>query len=129
MTFAAVLNILFAIIGGKFFGVGGIIAATGIARLLTTFWYEPKYLYKDAFSMPYKLYWKHTVCYLVQSLIVIGVCVLVIETLPASIPMLFVKVFICLLVSTIVFFIMNIKTKEGKILIVKIKSIINKGGK
>lgn len=42
---AAILNIALSIIMGKCFGISGIIIATGISRLLTSFWYEAKVIY------------------------------------------------------------------------------------
>ncbi len=126
MSVAAVLNILFAVIGGKLFGVGGIIAATGIARVLTMFWYEPRYLYKDAFDLPYRLYWIHTAFYLLQSVAVIGISAVLTALLPTSIVAMFMKILICTVVSAAIFIGVNVSTDEGKILLSKIKSIIKK---
>lgn len=39
---AALLNIVLSIVLGKIYGVAGIIIATAVARLLTSFWYEGK---------------------------------------------------------------------------------------
>ncbi|MBO4979325.1 MAG: hypothetical protein J6D16_02845, partial [Clostridia bacterium] len=114
MSVAAVLNVLFAVVGGKLLGVGGIIAATGVARLLTMFWYEPRYLYKDSFALPYRVYWGYTAFYMLLSVASVGISVVLSEFLPTSILGMLLKVAICGVVSGAVFLLTNIKTKEGK---------------
>ncbi len=126
MTFAAVINIILAVVGGMFLGVGGIIAAIGVARLLTIFWYEPRYLYRDAFKMPYGEYWKHTLFYMVQAVIVIGICALTTQLMKASFLTLFVKAIICGAVTLLLFVVFNIKTQEGKALLFRLKSMRRK---
>lgn len=49
MLFTAIMNIILSIIGGKLFGIAGIVAATFVSKLLLCFWYEPNLLYKDYF--------------------------------------------------------------------------------
>lgn len=49
LLYAAILNIFLSYFLGKYFGLSGIIVATSISRLLTSFWYEPYFLYKDYF--------------------------------------------------------------------------------
>lgn len=126
MTFAAIINIICAIIGGKFLGVGGIIAAIGIARLLTMFWYEPRYLYRDAFERPYSEYWKHTIKYGVEAIIVILISAGITYTLPAHLGGIALKILICTVLTIVIFLLGNIRTQESKYLLKKIKTIIRK---
>ena len=42
---AAVLNIILSIILGYAIGVAGVIVATAVSRLLTSFWYEGKVVF------------------------------------------------------------------------------------
>lgn len=56
MAAAAALNLVLSIILGKIYGMAGILGATGIARLLTIVWYEPKILFKKKFGVPIKKY-------------------------------------------------------------------------
>lgn len=53
---AATINIVLSIILGKAIGLVGIIAATAISRLVTTFWYEGKIVFKR-FSKPVAEYY------------------------------------------------------------------------
>lgn len=51
MLICAIINIVLSILLGKKFGAQGIIAASLISNLLTTFWYETNVLYRDLFNM------------------------------------------------------------------------------
>ncbi len=126
MTFAAAINIILAIIGGNLFGVGGIIAATGFARLLTMFWYEPRYLYRDAFERPYSEYWGHTLRYSIEAVIAIAASVLISYYLPSHFGGILLKILICTVLTFSIFAVCNIKTQEGKYLFTRIKTIIRK---
>lgn len=64
----AILNILFSYVGGKEFGLFGIIAATIISRILTLFWYEPKILCKKLFEIDSNKYWEKWIKYFTVSL-------------------------------------------------------------
>lgn len=46
-VFAAVINVVLSIIGGVIWGIPGIIIATAISRLLTSFWYEGMVVFKS----------------------------------------------------------------------------------
>ena len=50
MVFAAVLNIIFSIVGGYTIGLSGIIFAHSLARLMTNVWYEPMVIYRKKFK-------------------------------------------------------------------------------
>ena len=50
------LNLVLSVILGKFFGLNGILMATGIARILTNVWYEPYVLMKKYFEKSYLRY-------------------------------------------------------------------------
>ncbi len=58
MFMTALVNILLSILLGHFFGVAGIIGATGLARLCTIFWYEPKVLFHRTFGRSAAAYFK-----------------------------------------------------------------------
>lgn len=49
LIYAGILNLFFSFIFGKEIGLAGIILATSVSRLLTSFWYEPWILYKKVF--------------------------------------------------------------------------------
>ena len=52
---AAGLNIVLSILLGKMLGVAGVIVATAVSRIMTTFWYEGKVVFKR-FSKPFRIY-------------------------------------------------------------------------
>ena len=58
MLVAAVSNVVLSVIGGKIWGLPGIIAATAIAYLITVFWYEPRQLCRAVFCNKVIEYWK-----------------------------------------------------------------------
>ena len=59
---SAVLNIIFSIILGKYFGLFGILLATLISRLFAIIWYEPLMVYKHVFNKkPYSFYVKYCI--------------------------------------------------------------------
>ncbi|MBR2376637.1 MAG: hypothetical protein IKA85_02535 [Clostridia bacterium] len=126
MAFAAGINLILSILGGIFLGVGGIIAAGGIARVLTMFWYEPKYLYRDVFNLPYKKYWLHTAYYLFQSIIIVGISVIINNILPSTLFFICLKVLICGMNTLIVILLFNYRNKYFLMVINRVKSIIKK---
>ena len=52
MLICAFINIGLSIVMGSQLGTKGVIFASVISNLLTTFWYETKILYRDLFDMP-----------------------------------------------------------------------------
>ena len=56
VLWTAVINLILSIILGKKIGLAGIVLATSISKLLTSFWYEPRLLYNDFFKRSSKEY-------------------------------------------------------------------------
>ena len=54
---SAGLNIVLSIVLGKLMGLSGVIVATAISRLITSFWFEAKIVY-NKFTKPVSLYFK-----------------------------------------------------------------------
>lgn len=52
----AVLNIVISIVLVRYIGLAGVIAGTIISWLLTTWWYDPCLIYRQAFSLPARRY-------------------------------------------------------------------------
>ena len=70
MVICALLNILLSILLGKIYGIFGIIIASGISRISTYIWYEPKLLFKDYFNQEVKGYYvKMIINFMVVSII------------------------------------------------------------
>lgn len=74
MVICAVLNILGSILLGEKCGVFGIIIASGISRISTYVWYEPKLLFKEYFGVSARKYYIKIInnMLLIISIIVIG---------------------------------------------------------
>lgn len=57
MVCCAVLNLIFSVLFGKLAGTVGIIFSSGLARIMTYVWFEPKLLFQDYFEMSSKKYY------------------------------------------------------------------------
>lgn len=95
MLCAASINILLSVILGKLMGITGIILATGIATLVTTFWYEPKKLCKQVFHIPTSKYWKNCIKLLAASAIPLLAAVGMQRLSTSNIGILFLKFLLC----------------------------------
>jgi len=73
MLISAGLNLVLSILLGNLMGLAGIILATGLARLVTLFWYEPRILCKELFKLPVSMYWK----YVARLLVAVVPCIAV----------------------------------------------------
>lgn len=121
MVITAAVNIALSIIGGNLFGVAGIVAATGVARCLTTVWYEPRVLYKQIFRKSPLRYWRKQLRYFLSTCIA-GALVCAIRyapvggrlmTLPRMVQFLCMGS-ICVIVTVLVFVGVNYRTEEWK---------------
>lgn len=52
-------NLVLSVILGMLWGMTGIIAATTVSKLLSTFWYEPRVICRAVFGKSVKEYWLH----------------------------------------------------------------------
>lgn len=68
----ALLNVIFSIILIHFYQINGILFATIASYLLTTFWYYPRFVYKNVFKQNYIKYYRIYFLYL-SLIIIIGV--------------------------------------------------------
>jgi O-antigen/teichoic acid export membrane protein len=75
LLYTGVLNIILSFVLGKRYGVFGILIATSIARILTSFWYEPYILYKKIFGKRSIWYFKEVIINIILS----GGCVAIIN--------------------------------------------------
>jgi len=111
----AVINLILSIILGKVWGLFGILVATVIARMITTFWFTPYMLYKKKFNMSSNKYFFKQFIYILS----IVITYLIILPINKSIEvnnyvMFFIKAFIEFVVINIIFLIMYCKTKDFK---------------
>jgi O-antigen/teichoic acid export membrane protein len=119
---AAVVNLGLSIFFGKLWGISGIIASTGIARIVTLSWYEPKILYEKVFHSPIIDYWKEKskliVAYLIPACF--GLWLNSYET--NNIIMIIVKVVACAMVVIFSFSIILRKSQEYE----QLRAILNR---
>ena len=71
MLWTAVINIVLSIVLGRQIGLAGIIFATSISKLFTSFWYEPRLLFKDYFKKPCRIYFMEMFLGLIKTLFVV----------------------------------------------------------
>ena len=111
----AILNLVLSIILGHFLGLFGILIATAISRLSTTFWYQPLMLYKKVFNKSCSEYFIQQLKYFL--LVILAIVISYIFTkciVGASVWNFILKGIILTIITNIVFFISLYKTKEWK---------------
>lgn len=122
-----ILNIILSILFGNYFGLFGILAATGIARLLTHFWYTPYTVFKHGFKVNFVVYIKKYLKYLFV-LIFCGISYrlsLYVIFEFYNVNVLF-KMFICSIFINCFFFIYFYNTEEFERLKIYLKRIVIK---
>ena len=112
--FAALINVILSIILGKIIGLAGIIIATAISRLLTSFWYEGKVVFQKLNKPVSEYYLRQLKDFLVCSFCVL-VSLFIINRLKMSgIIAIVCKLMIAVAVSGLIEFIVNYRTNEFK---------------
>lgn len=106
-------NIVFSIILGKWLGLGGILLATSLARLITQVWYEPRILFARLFNCSSKVYWIKQIKYVVLTGLCLVACSGINQFLSYGILTMFIKAFLFLSICVTIWFLGNIKTEES----------------
>lgn len=118
LLYAAGLNLILSYIGGKLYGIVGIVAATSIARLSTSFWFEPYVLYKKGFHKKVRAYFleelKYSIC-IFGSIFLISRCSILINI--EGLGGFIVKTILCLVIPNAILFSVSYKRDEFKYLI------------
>ena len=113
---SALVNIALSIILGKYLGIWGIIIATALARILTTFWFEPIVLF-NRFKKPVSEYF---IIQLKNLLLLIFIVLLSFVTCNYikgdGFGLFIIKMIICLLYSLLIIVLFYRKTDDYKIL-------------
>lgn len=110
-----IINIVLSVVLGEKWGLFGILAATGIARLSTHVWYTPYVVYRHGFKMEYVLYLK-THCKYISILLISSLLSEALISLfsEQAIVDILLRAFICSIIFNVVFFLFSIKTPEIK---------------
>lgn len=74
--FTGILNIVFSVVLGTYWGLFGILFATFAARAMTSLWYDPYAVFTHGFGMSLVLYLKKLAKYLIMLLIAAVLCLL-----------------------------------------------------
>lgn len=121
---AATLNIIFSLLLGYYWGISGVVIASVIARLITTFWYEGKVVF-NKFNKPLKIYLFIQLKYFITTFFIILISYMFSSLLSfKGIYTIFIKIFFCFITTFIIEIIINVRTEEFRILISKVKNVI-----
>ncbi len=125
--FTGILNLVFSIVLGTYWGLFGILFATFIARACTSLWYDPYAVFTKGFGKSPLLYVKKLVKYLVVFLIAAALCQTSFLLLPESlVARTLIKIALCSIVTNFVFAATFFRTPEFARLKIYAHSLINK---
>ena len=111
--FTGILNIVFSVLLGTYWGLFGILFATFIARLFTSLWYDPYAVFKYGFQKSVSIYMKKIIKYLVILMCSAFLChILFLFVSTGLIMRIWEKIILCSAVSNIIFWISFRKTAE-----------------
>lgn len=111
----AILNLILSVVLGKIIGLSGILLATSISRILTTYWYQPYMLYKKIFKKSSKKHFIRQFKYIITLIITFIVVHMVLMLLPQiSIPMFILKGIISVCITSVILIVVVIKDDETK---------------
>ena len=108
----ALCNLFFSLVLGKLYGTFGILFATVLSLLLTSFWYEPRILFGEVFKKSRFEYWKKQVKYFVISIISFGLCFFITGFFDDSVVYFPIKAFGIIVITLGLFLIVNLKSQE-----------------
>lgn len=124
----AILNVIFSIVFGYFWGIAGIIGATILAKMTYSFWREPQVLYKNVFNQSSKEYF---ITYFIRALITVSMCVScywLVELINISnwFWSIFVQIVIVAIVPNVILLLLYFKNKNFKYLLEKFKVLFKR---
>lgn len=125
--FTGVLNIVFSIVFGTYWGLFGILFATFIARLCTSLWYDPYAVYKYGFKMPIYKYVLKIARYIVVLAVAAILCYFSFMLIHGTgLIQCLLKIIVCSVVTNSVFFAAFFKTDEFRVLKDVIRKILHR---
>lgn len=121
---AAVLNIIISVILGKLMGISGVIVATALSRLVTSFWYEGKVVF-DRFRKSVSIYYLQQLKDFIVCAVVVGLSLLICHNVQVNgVLGLIIKLLIASAVTGIIEITVYYRSIEFKIMVQKIKSVL-----
>ena len=127
MLIAAIMNIVLSIILGKCFGLTGILFASAISRLSTYFWYEPKLLFREYFnSSAIRYYFSFALNMLLVVVAGVGLSIGLSSYVVTGWNSLIIKGIMVGSICSVIFMAMYCKSKGVKVILDKVREIINR---
>lgn len=108
----AAVNIVLSVVFGLKWGVLGIILATIVSLLITSFWYEPRILSKEVFGGGTFTYWRKQGAYFLETCVSLFLSYFATMCLSDSFGKLIIKAMIVLTITGGVFLAFNVTTPE-----------------
>ena len=124
MIIQAIVNLTLSIMLGIFYGTFGILLATSISMILTSFWVEPQILFKTVFKMSSRYYWQRQAVYFLVTICLLFVMINVDRVMSNTIISFVAEMFMIILLCISSFSLCIMRNKEGKFLFGRIKGII-----
>ncbi|BCR36090.1 MATE family efflux transporter [Mariniplasma anaerobium] len=125
--FTAILNIIFSLILVKYMGVAGVLLATIISRLLTTWWYDPILVNKNVFKQSSKKYFFDNILFTILTvLIAIIVSLLKNQIFNGSITSFVLLIAVSMIVPNVILIVLFFKRKELKFIYKRFRLIFSK---
>ena len=125
LLYAGILNLILSYIFGKWLGLAGILIATSVSRLCTSFWYEPYILYKKEF---YDYHLREYFLKAGYSFILGGVGIICVDSICCMINNMALKIIISvvfsILIPTVGFVIGFYRSDEFQYLVNQLRKII-----
>ena len=121
------INLVASLLLGKYIGLFGVLLASAISRAFTNTWYNPYAVFKYVFELPFRLYVKRYIAYLVILVATGAVCWALCSLVNISlIANAVIKFLICCVVPNAVFFLLFRKSEEFKTLTGFVRVIADK---
>lgn len=115
--FTGILNIVFSVLLGTYWGVFGIFFATFVARAATNLWYDPYVVFTYGFQKSPKIYVKKIAKYLVVLMVAVVLCQLSLASVGGcQLIKTLLKMVLCTIVTNAVFAAAFFRTQEFEML-------------
>ena len=125
----AVLDIAFTLALIKPLGVFGVVISTSLARLLTTFWFEPQLVFRNVFHVSVMQYVKRYSLYTGLTVLSCAVCFFLGEALEGAHPLVcfLYKMALCVIIPNGLIVLAFRKTPEFKEFLQRLKGLLKSG--
>ncbi len=109
----AALNIVISIVLVHYIGLAGVIAGTIISWLLTTWWYDPCLIYRQAFSMPPRTYFAGYAKAVLLSALLGAFCIVISNMIPfGGIGALLIDMLLCMSIPNLGYYLVYRRSEE-----------------